>query len=260
MDEGIEKIKLEILYAPSFVCLMFVNVNLRGTLVGCLVSYAFTSSLAFPRFVHVIHSFEEFGYPFQHTRYWCPQPCFLLSRISSTLYSSFPSIRSGGGCSKLGPYVSVSLYGIIKEAWNTRCIFHVDGSFSLNVIGPSFFSITNGPCSFRASLSFGCFIVIFFPESQTFCPSSNSTLFSMLFLFISSAATSRLAFVSFLSSTKPSNCHSMSGISNLTTICGTKEGLYLYMSWNGDWCVAEYSWMLCVNLAYDRSSGRFVYL
>ena len=260
MDEGMDRIELEILYVPDFVCPMFVKVVHKGMLVRCLKSYASTNSRAFPRFVLVIHSFEESGYPFHFTKYWNPRPRFLLSRISSTLYSSLPSIRSGGGCSKLGPCADVSLYGIIKEVWNTGCIFHVGRSFSLNVTGPIFSSMTKGPCNFRASLSFGCFIVIFFPESQTFCPSSNSTLFSMLFLFISSAATSRLAFVSFLSSTKPSNCHSMSGISNLTTICGTKEGLYLYMSWNGDWCVAECSWMLCVNLAYDRSSGRFVYL
>ena len=131
----------------------------------------------------MIHSFDESGYPFHFTKYWNPRPRFLLSRISSTSYSSFPSIRSGGGCSKLGPWAVVSVYGVIKEAWNTGCIFHVGGSFSLNVTGPIFFSITNGPWSFGASLSFGCVVVMFFPESQTFCPSLSSTSFSAVFSF-----------------------------------------------------------------------------
>ncbi|ETW76865.1 hypothetical protein HETIRDRAFT_224527, partial [Heterobasidion irregulare TC 32-1] len=59
-------------------------------------------------FALVIHSSAELGYPFQCTRYWYPRPRFLLSRMSSTLYSSCPSIRSGGGCSKLGPWAIVS--------------------------------------------------------------------------------------------------------------------------------------------------------
>ena len=247
MDEGIERIELEILYVSGLVCPMFVNAALRGTLARCLLSYASTSSLAFPRFVLVIHLLDESGYPFHFTKYWNPRPCFLLSRISSTLYSSFPLIRSGGGCSKLGLCANVSLYGVIKEAWNTGCIFHVGRSFSLNMMGPIFFSITNGPWSFGASLSLGCVVVMFFPESQTFCPSSSSTLFSAVFLFISSAATSRLAFVSFLILSNASNLCSMFGMSNLTSILGAKDGLYPYMSWNGDWCIAECSRILCAN-------------
>ena len=38
MDEGMERIELEILYCSGFICPMFVNVVLRGTLVGCLES------------------------------------------------------------------------------------------------------------------------------------------------------------------------------------------------------------------------------
>ena len=69
MDKGIERIELEILYVPDFVCLIFVSVVLKGTLVRCLESYASTSSLAFPRFILVIHLFDESRYPFHHTRY-----------------------------------------------------------------------------------------------------------------------------------------------------------------------------------------------
>ena len=36
MDEGIDKIELGILYISGFVCLMFVNVVLKGILAGCL--------------------------------------------------------------------------------------------------------------------------------------------------------------------------------------------------------------------------------
>ena len=69
MDKGIERIELEILYISGFVGPMFVNIVLKGTLVGCLMSYASTSSLAFPRFVLIIHLFEESGYPFHCTKY-----------------------------------------------------------------------------------------------------------------------------------------------------------------------------------------------
>ncbi|ETW82072.1 hypothetical protein HETIRDRAFT_168971 [Heterobasidion irregulare TC 32-1] len=59
-------------------------------------------------FVLVIHSFVESGYPFQRIRYWYPRPLLLLSRISLTSYFSCPSIRSGDGCSKLGPWAAIS--------------------------------------------------------------------------------------------------------------------------------------------------------
>ncbi|ETW78545.1 hypothetical protein HETIRDRAFT_323786, partial [Heterobasidion irregulare TC 32-1] len=59
-------------------------------------------------FALMIHLFVESGYPFQHIRYWYPHPRFLLSRISSTSYSSCPSIRLGGGCAKLGPWEAIS--------------------------------------------------------------------------------------------------------------------------------------------------------
>ena len=71
MDEGTKRIELEILYVSGFVCPMFVNVVLKGTLVGCLMSYASTSSLAFSRFVLVIHLFEESRYPFYCTTSIC---------------------------------------------------------------------------------------------------------------------------------------------------------------------------------------------
>ena len=56
------------------------------------------------------HWFSKSGYPFHLIRYCTLH--FLLNfhdcRTSSTLYSSSPSIRSGGGFVKLGPWSSVS--------------------------------------------------------------------------------------------------------------------------------------------------------
>ena len=150
------------------------------------------------------------------------------------MYSFFPLIKLGGGYLKFGPWAFVSQYSVSREVWNTGCIFHVGGSFSQNVTGPIFSSMVKGPCSFEASLSFGCVIVMFFPESQTFCPSSSSTSFSVVFLFISSATTSRLAFVSSLIRVRFSSHCSMLGMLDLASICGAKEGLYPYISWNGD--------------------------
>ena len=56
------------------------------------------------------HWFSDSGYPFHLTRYCTLRPCPNLHnwRISSTSYSSSPSIRSGGGLVKLGPWSSVS--------------------------------------------------------------------------------------------------------------------------------------------------------
>ena len=151
-------------------------------------------------------------------------------RISSTLYSSFPLIRSGGGCSKFGLWAFVSWYGVSREVWNIECIFDVGGSFSQNVMGPIFSSMVKGLYSFGASLFFGCVIMMFFPESQTFCPSFSLTSLSIVFFFISFAATSRLALVSFLILFRFSSYCSMFGMSNLASICGAKEGLNLYRS------------------------------
>ena len=56
------------------------------------------------------HWFSDSGYPFHLTRYCTlrPLPNLRDCRISSTLYSSSPSIRSGGGLVKFGPWSSVS--------------------------------------------------------------------------------------------------------------------------------------------------------
>ena len=56
------------------------------------------------------HWFSDSGYPFHLTRY-CTLPLlpnFCDCKTSSTSYSSSPSIRSGGGFVKLGPWSSVS--------------------------------------------------------------------------------------------------------------------------------------------------------
>ena len=56
------------------------------------------------------HWFSKSGYPFHLIRYCtlCFLPNFHDCRISSTLYSSSPSIRSGGGFVKLGLWSLVS--------------------------------------------------------------------------------------------------------------------------------------------------------
>ena len=56
------------------------------------------------------HWLSDSGYPFHLTRYCTlrPLPNFHDWRISSTLYSSSPSIRSGGGLVKFGPWSLVS--------------------------------------------------------------------------------------------------------------------------------------------------------
>ena len=51
--------------------------------------------------------------------------------MASTSYSSSLSMMSGGGNKKVGPYGSVERYGGKREVWNTSCIFHVEGSWSL---------------------------------------------------------------------------------------------------------------------------------
>ena len=62
------------------------------------------------RTFQLTHWFSESGYPFHLIRYCTLRCCptFLDCRTSSTSYSSSPSIRSGGGFIKLGPWSSVS--------------------------------------------------------------------------------------------------------------------------------------------------------
>src|SRR6266702_822914 len=69
------------------------------------------------------------GYPFHLTRkcILCPRPLGCASKIFSTSNSCSPSIRSGGGWVKFGLCSSVSLYGVIKFAWNTLSIFQCRG-------------------------------------------------------------------------------------------------------------------------------------
>ena len=62
-------------------------------------------------FVHVVgsHVFSAAEYPFQDTRYCLHPHVPWCERILSILYSSSPSIRSGGGLEKFSPCSRVSL-------------------------------------------------------------------------------------------------------------------------------------------------------
>ena len=64
MNEGIDKIKLEILYSCNFALIIFVRVVLNGSVDRYFILYASTKFLAFVRFVLVIHSFNKLGYSF----------------------------------------------------------------------------------------------------------------------------------------------------------------------------------------------------
>src|SRR6202012_2161997 len=76
---------------------------------GCLFWKSLSASSACRSFQST-HWLSESGYPFHLIRYWTlrPLPYLLASRTRSTSYSSSPSIRSGGGCAKFGPWKSVS--------------------------------------------------------------------------------------------------------------------------------------------------------
>ena len=74
-----------------------------------------SSSAEYP--FHRIRKEREDGVP-----RWC--------MIFSILYSSSPSIRSGGGTGKFLLWMSFSRYGDKREAWKTGWIFQVFGSRS----------------------------------------------------------------------------------------------------------------------------------
>ena len=67
------------------------------------------SALSACKSSQLTHWFSESGYPFHLTRYCTLHPLLYLHdcRTSSISYSSSPSIRSGGGFVKLGPWSSV---------------------------------------------------------------------------------------------------------------------------------------------------------
>src|SRR6266403_1178148 len=74
---------------------------------SCSNSGAFKSTASTQEFSNV-------GYPFHLTKYCCLWLCpvFRSETISSTSYSSSPSMISGGGCGYDCPYACVSMYGI----------------------------------------------------------------------------------------------------------------------------------------------------
>ena len=51
--------------------------------------------------------------------------------MASTSYLSSLLMTSGGGEEKVEPYGSVDWYKDKREVWNTSCILHVEGSWSL---------------------------------------------------------------------------------------------------------------------------------
>src|SRR5712671_2898471 len=112
--------------------------------------------------------FSASEYPFHLIRYSVLFHLFLLSLISSTLYSSSPLISSGGGSSKFLPCSFVSLYGNSRLAWNTLWIFHPFGNISWYVTGPNLFMTLKGPYRKARSFVMGCVVLMFFASSQTF--------------------------------------------------------------------------------------------
>ncbi len=53
-------------------------------------------------------------------------------------------MRSGGGQEKFSLCSFVLMSGVSREAWNTECIVHLNGSSSLYVTGDKTFNILKG--------------------------------------------------------------------------------------------------------------------
>jgi len=92
-------------------------------LAGCCLNSASSSGAL--RSSVLTHESWAGEYPFQQMRYcfFFQQPKVLSLRICSTFHSGSPSMMSGGGSMKLGPCMSVSLYGVRSDAWKTSWIF-----------------------------------------------------------------------------------------------------------------------------------------
>ena len=137
-------------------------------LYSCRASLAVMSS-------QLTHWLSESWYPFHLMRYWTLRflPWCWESRIRSTSYSSSPLIRSGGGWVKFGLWSSVSLYGVRRSTWNTRCIFHVTGRVSWYIIGDRTFSMVKSPYHLAASLIDGWLIFRLCPSNHTWSPTLN---------------------------------------------------------------------------------------
>src|SRR3984893_5052736 len=141
------------------------------------------ASGAWARFFLGSHVLSSWGYPSHFTRYWMPQPRFLLFSISSTPYCSWSSMSSGGSRSSfswLGNFPS--LYGVSSVSLNTRCILHETGKFNRYADLPTFSITTKGPTCLSANLAFGHLVFRFSESSQTRVPFVYSYIFVFLCL------------------------------------------------------------------------------
>ena len=82
----------------------------------------------------------------------------LLWVLSPMIFSishsgSPPSILMGGGSRKFGPCISVSLKGVRSEAWNTRWIFQIGGSWRRYAMGEITAATLKGPYCFGDSFA-----------------------------------------------------------------------------------------------------------
>src|SRR5258708_35764453 len=104
-----------------------------------LVLYSFRISSAFVKFFSGSQLLYDVSYPFHFTKYWSLLPLFWYASMASTSYSSLPSMRSGGGLVSLGPWRSVSLYGVRRAAWKTGGIFLLIEILIWEIKGPILF-------------------------------------------------------------------------------------------------------------------------
>ena len=126
------------------------------------------------------HYLRVSSYPVHFALYYSWRPFFLDARISSTSYSSSPSILTGGGGSLTCPGKALSGSLNSNTTGNTGWTFIVLGRSNLHN-EPLFSTTLKGPSILSSNFLHGRSVYKFFKDSHTLSPISNET--SCLFLF-----------------------------------------------------------------------------
>ena len=153
---------------------------------------------------------------------------------------------SGGGRRKLGPWTSVSVYGMRSTAWKTLWILQVSGRSSLYVRGAKTSEILNGPSRFGAI--FVWYLVFRFRvSSQTSCPFLNGVNRFFRRSAIRFLANSCAAIASSLSLVRVLIQSSIAGNLVFSKDRGIAIRVTPRMSSKGVLCRSECLRLLCVN-------------
>jgi hypothetical protein len=150
---------------------------------------------------------------------------------------------TGGGQVKFGTCISISLYGVIKFAWNTLWIFQCFGISTQYTASDNCFRILKGLYHFGPSFAVGYRVLRFVPSIHTCSPSLYGLKCLLLCFFIFKLPCTFKILLK-------ASAHISLSFANLSSTAGTCEGCMFHLSCGVNPIISSYGVFFVVLLGH----------